>query len=266
MRALSALIGSVLCAGPVAVCLGAAPSFVRDGTLTVCLDPSFPPMEFYRNPGDAAPVGVDVDFAAALAQEWQAQLRLMPAEFTGLLPALQARRCDAVISGVLLKPERTAALAAIPYLSTYVVIIGRADSKLRVSSELDLAGKTIATESGTGYAKLLEGINAKVRAAKRAPMLIQTYPKDSDAIQQLQIGRAAGVASQDIEVGERNAQGQNFKILYRFPVADKFAVYIRPDPEDAAGVTAAVTRLRATGKLKAIAERWQLPAETLDIE
>src|SRR5579872_653659 len=104
-----------------------APSFVHAGTLRSCLDPSFAPMEFYAQAGDAQPVGVDVDLTRALAQFWGVQMQLMPVEFTGMLPALQARRCDAVISAVLLKPDRAAVLAAVPYLATYVVIVGRAD-------------------------------------------------------------------------------------------------------------------------------------------
>jgi polar amino acid transport system substrate-binding protein len=261
-----ALIATLLLVGAMPIFAAARPSFVRDGTLKSCLDPSFPPMEFYAQPGDAQPVGVDVDLTRALAQQWGVQMRLVPVEFTGMLPALQAGRCDAVISGVLLKPERTAVLAAVPYLSTYVVIVGRADSSLRVSNELDLAGLTIATESGTEYSKLLEAMNQKIIAAGRKPILIQAYPKDSDAIQQLLVGRAAGVVSQDTEVAHRNAQGPDqFKILFRFPAPDRFAIYIRPNAPDQASVSAAIEQLRASGKLKQIVEHWRLPLHTLDL-
>jgi len=242
------------------------PSFVRAGTLRSCLDPSFAPMEFYAQAGDAQPVGVDVDLTRALSQLWGVQMQLMPVEFTGMLPALQARRCDAVISAVLLKHERAAVLAAVPYLATYVVIVGRADSRLQVANELDLSGLTIAVESGTSYAHLLEQINQKIVAAGRKPILIQTYPKDSDAIQQLLVGRAAGVVSQDTEVAHRNAQGMQFKILFRLPVRDEYAIYLRPNAADQASVAAAIAQLRANGTLKQIVERWRLPLHTLDID
>ena len=264
---LNCLIGAAVLA---AVAAGAAtltpPSFVHGGVLRSCLDPSFAPMEFYAQAGDAQPVGVDVDLTRALSQMWGVKMQLMPVEFTGMLPALQAGRCDAVISAVLLKPERAAVLAAVPYLATYVVIVGRADSRLQVASELDLAGLTIATESGTSYAHLLEQINQKIVAAGRRPILIQTYPKDSDAIQQLLVGRAAGVVSQDTEVAHRNAQGGQFKILFRLPVRDEYAIYLRPGTADQANVTAAIALLHANGTLKQIVERWKLPLHTLDVD
>jgi len=258
----------LLAAAPAATAAPApgAPSFVRSGTLRSCLDPSFAPMEFYAQAGDAQPVGVDVDLTRALSELWGVRMQLMPVEFTGMLPALQAGRCDAVISAVLLKPERAAVLPAVPYLATYVVIVGRADSRLQVNSELDLAGLTIAAESGTSYAHLLEQINQKIVAAGRKPILIQTYPKDSDAIQQLLVGRAAGVVSQDTEVAHRNAQGTQFKILFRLPVRDEYAIYLRPNAADQASVAAAIAQLRANGTLKQIVERWHLPLHTLDVD
>jgi polar amino acid transport system substrate-binding protein len=243
-----------------------APSFLRTGTLRSCLDPSFAPMEFYAQAGDAQPVGVDVDLTRALSQLWGVQMQLMPVEFTGMLPALQAGRCDAVISAVLLKPERAKVLATVPYLATYVVIVGRADSRLQVANELDLAGLTIAVESGTSYAHLLEQINQKIIAAGRKPILIQTYPKDSDAIQQLLVGRAAGVVSQDTEVAHRNAQGMQFKMLFRLPVRDEYAIYLRPNAADQASVAAAIAQLKANGTLKQIVERWHLPLHTLETD
>ena len=237
----------------------AAPSFVGGGTLSVCLDPSFPPMEFYEHAGDAEPVGVDIDLARALGREWHVQPRLIPVEFTGMLPALQARRCDVVISGVLLRPERVRVLHAIPYLDTNVVVVGRADSQLHIESELDLAGTTIAVESGTDYAKLLEDVNARLKVAGRPLITIQLYPKDADAIQQLLVGRAAGAVSQDVEVVYRNLQNRTqFKVLYRFPVVDRFAIYLRADETDEARVTSAIARLRASGELLKIFEHWKL--------
>jgi polar amino acid transport system substrate-binding protein len=266
-----ALVSGLIAAAllPAATGLGAtlaAPSFVHGGALRSCLDPSFAPMEFYAQAGDAQPVGVDVDLTRALAQLWGVQVQLMPVEFTGMLPALQAGRCDAVISAVLLKPERAQVLTAIPYLATYVVIVGRSDSRLQVASELDLAGLTIAVESGTSYAHLLEQINQRIIAAGRKPILIQSYPKDSDAIQQLLVGRAAGVVSQDTEVAHRNAQGTQFKILFRLPVKDEYAIYLRPDAADRASVAAAIAQLKANGTLKQIVERWHLPLHTLDTD
>ena len=47
-----------------------APSFAADEELSVCVDPTFPPLEFLEKPGDKVPVGFDVDLANALASGW----------------------------------------------------------------------------------------------------------------------------------------------------------------------------------------------------
>ena len=67
-----------------------APSFAASGQLAACTDPGFAQMEFFRNPGDAQPTGFDMDLAAALAAKWGASLRVLPTEFKGLLPGLEA--------------------------------------------------------------------------------------------------------------------------------------------------------------------------------
>jgi polar amino acid transport system substrate-binding protein len=88
--------------------LAASPSFVKGDTATLCTDPTYAPMEFFQHPGDKTPVGFDLDLAAALTKRWGAQLRVISMDFTGLLPGLEAKRCDFMMSGAFLTPERLA--------------------------------------------------------------------------------------------------------------------------------------------------------------
>jgi polar amino acid transport system substrate-binding protein len=54
------------------------PSFVDGGKFTVCTDPSFPPMEYFKVSGDKEPVGFDVDLMRALAKNWRPASRSCP--------------------------------------------------------------------------------------------------------------------------------------------------------------------------------------------
>ncbi len=97
-------------AGGLAAMAGAAsaadkPAFVSGGKFAVCTDASFPPMEYFEKSGDKLPVGFDVDFMNEIAQAGFCRSKSCPWTFP-LLPSLEAKRCDAVISGIFVTEER----------------------------------------------------------------------------------------------------------------------------------------------------------------
>lgn len=258
-----------------ALALGAAPalsqqadkpSFVADGALSVCVDPTFPPMEFMESVDAKAPVGVDIDMAKALAEVWGVEARFITMDFNGLLPSLAAARCDAVISGTLLKEERLKDFDGIAYLNTFSVIVGKAGSA-SLSSLDDLAGKSIAVQSGTTYLDLMQK-NNEALAAKKLPLAnIQQYPKQTDAIQQVLVGRVDGVLSQDTEIAYREVQNPGqFAVIFTIPPTsfEPYAAYIRKDEKDKAAFVASVGSLLTSGKLRAIVDEWKLSPQQLD--
>ena len=144
-------------------------------------------------------------------------------------------------------------------------MIGRASDKDSYNAYEDFAGKTIAVQAGTSYVDLLTKVNDKLAAAGKPKMTLQTYPKQTDAIQQVLVGRAVASISQDTELAYRDLQqpGQ-LKVLYAAPEKDQYAAYIRKDPGDAAALKEAIAKLAADGKLKEIAARWKLPASSVE--
>ena len=94
------LISAVMTASISSLAQAAEPSFVSGGTLNVCTTASFPPLTFKNEPGDALPVGIDIDIANALAAQWNATTAFTTSDFAGLLPTLGAGRCDLIISEI----------------------------------------------------------------------------------------------------------------------------------------------------------------------
>ncbi|NAZ35722.1 ABC transporter substrate-binding protein [Rubellimicrobium sp. CFH 75288] len=260
--AASALLAALL---PLAATAGDRPGFVADGTLSVCLDPTFPPMEFMAE-GGTDPMGVDVDVARALAGHWAVEVAFQPMEFTGILPSLAAGRCDVAISGMLLTEERLQSFDGVGYLNTFIVVAGPSGAPPLESGD-DLAGRTIAVQSGTTYLARMEALNADLAARGLAPMTIQQYPKQTDAILQLALGRVEGVVTQDTEIAwrERENPGQ-FSVIWTVPqeTVEPYAIYFRKSEEDRAAVTAAVDALVADGTMAAILAEWGLPATMLE--
>jgi polar amino acid transport system substrate-binding protein len=237
----------------------AAPSFVRDGAVTLCTDPTYAPMEFFERPGDRQPVGFDLDLAAALAKRWGATLRVISMDFTGLLPGLDARRCDFVMSGTFITPERLARFNGAPYIASAQVILVRTGTA-GIAGPDDLSGRVVSVQAGTVYEKRLHALDEQFKAAGRPGITIQAYPGGADAVQQLTTGRAAAAITQDTEAAYRAvAQKGQFAVAWSWPATDEFGIYFAKNPDDYRLIRADIEALRADGTVATIAEKWHLP-------
>ncbi|MBA2518267.1 MAG: ABC transporter substrate-binding protein [Chloroflexia bacterium] len=236
-----------------------------DGVLTNCVDPSFPPMEFFEDQNATTPVGFDIDLINAIGARWGVEVQHIPTEFTGLLPALEAGRCDVVASGIYLTAERLETFAAQPYYNSSIVLMTNADND-EITSPEDLAGKTVAVQSGTNYVEIMNALNEEVQAAGSPAIDIQLYPDQTDAIQQLIVGRAEATITQDTEAAFRAiAQPGQFKIAYTYDEPQTFGIYHRQDsPKLSAALRDAVEAMRDDGATVMIAETWSLPVEGVE--
>ena len=251
----AALAGALLLP---AAARAATPSFVKNGSVTLCSDPSYAPMEFFRKTGEKTPVGFDIDIAHDLAKAWGAKLRIVTMDFTGLLPGLAAHRCDFIISGIFVTPARTKTFDAVPYLRSSMVILTRAGAAIH--SPADLAGKVVGVQSGTQYEVRAKALSAALRKQGKKPLKIQSYPKETDVIEQLSTGRAAAVLTQDTEAAWRQtAQKGMFQVGYVYPPTDSFGIYFRKSVTDKAIITGQVKALRGQGLVKELAAKWKMP-------
>ncbi|MFZ5791307.1 MAG: transporter substrate-binding domain-containing protein [Pseudomonadota bacterium] len=247
-----------------AIAAADGPSFVQSKTLTVCQDPTFPPMEFMAKAGDTEPSGFDADLARALAEHWGVAAKFVTMDFAGLLPSLEAKRCDMVISGILVTEERTKKFDAAPYMATFGILFGKAGTQ-PVSDIAALSGQTIAVQTGTTYVDRVQALSDQVVAKGGEPLNIQLYPKATDVFQQVVIGRAFAGSSQDTEISYRDLQNPGeLTTVYTFPEKSSFGIYLRKDPADLDAVLAAVKALRESGKLGQIAGGWKLSTSQID--
>ena len=102
-----------------------------------------------------------------------------------------------------------------------------------------------------------------MQAAGQPGIDIQSYPDQTDAIQQLVVGRADATITQDTEAAFREtAQPGQFKIAYTYPDAETFGIYFQQGAEPLATALAeTVEAMRDDGTLAEIAELWNLPVE-----
>ncbi len=222
-------------------------------SLGFCTDPTFPPMESATTSGKM--VGFDIDMATAIGKLWGGSSKPVKTAFPGLLPALGAKKCDAVISGIFITPDRTKQFPAAAYMHSHRALLVRAGNPKGIKSPNDLKGKNVAVQAGTKYEQYLKALKAKIGFS------LQSYPGDTDAAAQLLLGRADAILTQDTsaayQIGKHPGKLQ---IAYLFPQQDAFGIYYRKGDAIGDQLKSAIASLKKNGTLTKLAAKYKLPA------
>lgn len=241
------------------------PDFVSDGILRVCTNGEFPPMEYYENPGDQDLIGFEIDVMDAIARQWGATAEYVVGDFKGLLPSLDSKRCDLVASGILITPARLEKYDGIPYYRSNVVLVTSADDA-GTSAPEDVSGKVMAIEAGTSYEDMVAELNAELEAAGKEPVQVQTYPSASEVIQQILIGRATATITQDTTAAHRMLQVPGkLAVPYTYDQSESYGIYLRKSDGDRQLLKDAIEALQASGEMKELLAKWNLPETATDI-
>lgn len=238
------------------------PDFVSNGVVRVCTAGDFPPMQYYRNPGDTNLVGFEIDVVDAIAREWDAKAEYVVGDFKGLLPSLDSIRCDLVASGIMITPARLEKYDGVPYFGSHVVLLVPMTDEATKSAD-DMSGKVMAIEAGTTYETMISDLNKKLEASGKDPVSMQTYPSASGVIQQILVGRAASTITQDTTAAFRMMQmPDRLKIAYTYEESETYGIYMRKNPQNRQIVKAALESLQASGQMKALLAKWRLPEDS----
>jgi polar amino acid transport system substrate-binding protein len=246
-----AVVGTVTAAPPV------------KGSFKYCSDPTFPPMESKTTAGK--PVGFDIDLANAIAKYWKVKAKFVETAFSGLLPGLAAKRCNVVISGIFVTPDRVKQFPAVSYMRSHRALVVQAGNPKRIKGPNDLSGKTVAVQAATKYEEYLKALNDQFKAAGKPQFTLQSYPGDTDAVGQLIVGRADAVLTQDTSGAYQKKQNPGkLAIAYLFPESDAFGIYYRKgDTKLGAGLKTAIKKLKKNGTLKKLAAKHQIPVSNV---
>ena len=109
-------------------------------------------------------------------------------QFDGLIPAIQAGQCDAIISTLIDKPERREVLDFVNYANQGNAVIVPANSDIFVQDLTGLSGKKVVVQTGSQVEQDLIIANNKLKSDGKPPMTIVGLPNNTDAMQQLFAG------------------------------------------------------------------------------
>lgn len=202
------------------------------------VDATYPPFESLSPSG--AFQGFDIDLGKAICAELNVKCVFVSQSFDGIIPALQARKFDAILSSMTVTPERQQMIGfSSEMYNEPTALIVKKGSGLQPTAE-SLKGKTVGVESGTiqeSYAKTYWAPNG---------VTVVSYPGQDQVYADLLSGRLDASLQDSVEADYgflRTPRGTNFE----------FGGDVKSDPKDVLGSFIAVgVRKNDTELLKKI--------------
>lgn len=168
---------SILVIGVLAAC-GASDngSGEEKKVLKMATSADYPPFEYIDTAKGSDIIGFDVDLAKAIGKELGYEIKVEDMDFTGLIPALQAKKADMVLAGMTPTEERKKSVdfSDVYYTAKHMIISKKGSG---IKSVEDLEGKTVGVQLSSiqeGKAEeIAKEVNIKVENRNRIPELIQ---------------------------------------------------------------------------------------------
>lgn len=231
------------------------------GTLTFCSDITYPPEEFYQG---TKPAGSDIDIGNAVAKRLGKSAKFQNTGFDGIIAALLAKKCDAIISGMNDTPDRRKQVGFIDYLKVGQSLMVQKGNPKHVSSLASLSGKTVSVEVGTTNKAFLDQESKKLKSEGKPAINVQAFPHDTDAAAALKTGRVDAYFGDSPVVAYYIEKDASFAFagspINPIPVG----IAVRKDePALKSGIQKAIGTLYANGTIKRILAKWHMSAFAL---
>lgn len=235
-----------------ALSLFAGPAVAQD-KIVIGTEGAYPPFNVLE--ADGKLTGFDIDIAKALCEEMKAECTFVTNDWDGIIPALQAKKFDAIIASMSITPERLQKVDfSKKYYNTPPAIAVPKDSPIK--SVEDLKGKTIGAQGSTTHANYAE--------KHLADSELKLYPTADEYKLDITNGRIDGVIDDIVVLSQwvKSDAGACCKILTALPVDEEIngkgaGIAVRKgDTALADKFSAAIAAIRANGKYKEINDKY----------
>jgi polar amino acid transport system substrate-binding protein len=236
---------------------------VNADVLTVCSDTSYPPMESANpnNPGQY--VGADVDLANALAKQIHVMsAKIVNTSFDSIIPALDAKRCDVIMSSMSDTPARAKVVNFIDYLVGEEAILVNKSGPIHANDYSGLCGKTVAVERGTTE---LDGLN-KANTTCSAKIHILPFTEDTAAYEAFAVGHADAYTGDVPVVGAYAKKNPTKYRLAGTPINlhEPYGIAIRKSNTALkTALQGALSKIMANGEYMRILSKWGIAAAAM---
>jgi polar amino acid transport system substrate-binding protein len=238
---------SILAAAAAALLLS-APALAED-VLKTAVDGTFAPHAMPKLSGGIE--GFNVDLADALAKQLNMKITVDSAQFSGLLPALQAGTYDFIVAPVTVTKERAENLLFTEgYLNTDFQFITKTDAPDITKLE-DLKGKVVAVNKGSAYDSWARGLEEKIG------WKVESYGTQIDAVQAVLSGRADANVAGNTAIQWAAKSNPQIKLSYLYSTGLVWAIALRKDSAELRKtLDEAVECLKTDGTIAKLHEKW----------
>ena len=163
------------------------------GSINYCATIDNPPRAYFDE--KQQPIGFEVELGAEMAARMGLKVNWVQLKFPGLIPALQAQQCDAVMQELFIRPERLEIIDMVPFSRTGQQIVVRRNDNTPGASLEDMGGKKVAVPNGTTIHNLAIEANKKLKESGKPEINLVVLPTTTDTFQQLATGQVDAVGT-----------------------------------------------------------------------
>jgi len=222
------------------------------GILRVGLDPTYPPFEAANDEGV---FGLDVDLAKAITADLGLESEFVLFGYDGLYDALGTEQVDALISGMVIVPERTRDFAySEPYFNAGQILVTRGNTA-GIQQMSDLNGRILAVELGAqGH------VEATTWSRRLANLIVIPYNTPDEALTAV-LNHEADAALVDSISGRLFLKNEPGLVRGETAVSvEPFAIVTRKEDELLLEkINGSLDNLQASGQLEQIISKWLGP-------
>lgn len=218
------------------------------GEITIGIDDTLPPME-YRNDKNEL-VGFDIDFANALAKELGVKVKFVPSAWDGIIPGLDAKRFDIILSSMNVTDERRKKVDFVEYFGVGQILAVKAGNPLKIQSIDDLKGKMVGVQLGSTGETAVNSLNG-IKEVKK-------YDLTTDVFNDMGLGRVnAAVVGEMIGRYYMTTKPGSFEVVGNAFNVQPMGIAVRKgDTELKNALEKAVQTVEDNGTLSKISEKW----------
>ncbi|UOQ94473.1 glutamine ABC transporter substrate-binding protein [Halobacillus shinanisalinarum] len=242
-------VGVLLIGLLVAIVISGCSMFGSGDTYTVATDNNFVPFEF-MNEETGEMEGFDIDLIKAVAKEAGFDIEIESMKFDGVVAGMQSERYDIGIAGMTITEERKETIDfSDPYYDAGLMLAVQ-ESNNEIKSEADLAGKKVATRSGTTSETYLKENHPDAE--------VVTFPGIVEAYMDLQTGRVDAVMYDvpNVKYYVANDADGTLKTVGDILQGEQYGIAFPKDSELVEDVNKALQTLKDNGTYDDIYEEW----------
>ncbi len=193
--------------------------------------------------------GIDISLAKQIAEDMNAELEISNMNFDSLIAALQKGEVDMVISGVEKdgKREKVVDFSEAYYTDLPPMILIKADKKDTYTSAKSLEGKTIAAQSGTTKADI---VNEEFKKSKLLALTSVT-----DIVNNLAYDKCDAVIL-DGAVAQQYAQENEDMVIADIALGEEAPYYVAVQKGDPKGILEDINKTIQNAKEKKLVDQW----------